>query len=64
MDEQFNKIQNFDIKVTLSRIMDADELNYIRSIRHVKAGGAGAGKRNGNDIRVDEKGHWVYSPWQ
>lgn len=34
--EQFQKIQRFDIKITLSRMMNADELNYIRSIDHIK----------------------------
>lgn len=36
MDVQFGKIQNFDLKINFSRVMDADELNYIRSLDHVK----------------------------
>ena len=35
MDMQFNEIQNFDIKINFSKIMDMDELSYIRSIDHI-----------------------------
>jgi len=37
LQEQFYKIQRFDIKINLSGMMNADELNYIRSIDHIKA---------------------------
>jgi putative ABC transport system permease protein len=37
MYEQFYEIQRFDIKMNLSRMMNADELNYIRSIDHIKS---------------------------
>jgi putative ABC transport system permease protein len=33
---QFNEIQKFDIKVNFSKLMDTDELNYIRSIEHIE----------------------------
>ncbi len=36
MHEQFEEIQRFDIKINLSGMMNADELNYIRSIDHIK----------------------------
>ncbi|HYE81997.1 MAG TPA: FtsX-like permease family protein [Clostridia bacterium] len=35
MDMQFNEIQKFDIKVIFSKIMDIDELGYIRSMDHI-----------------------------
>lgn len=37
MHEQFYEIQRFDIKINLSKMMDTDELSYIRSIEHIKA---------------------------
>lgn len=37
MDVQFHRIQKFDIKVNFSKIMNADELGYIRGIDHVAA---------------------------
>lgn len=35
MEVQFNEIQKFDIKVNFTKIMDTDELGYIRSIDHI-----------------------------
>jgi len=35
MELQFNEIQKFHIKLTLSGMMDADELSYIRSMDHI-----------------------------
>ena len=37
MEEQFHKIQRFDIKINLTRMMNTDELDYIRSIDHIQA---------------------------
>jgi putative ABC transport system permease protein len=37
MHEQFYEIQKFDIKINLSRMMNADELTYISSIDHIKS---------------------------
>lgn len=37
MHEQFHEIQRFDIKINLTQMMNADELAYIRSIKHIKS---------------------------
>ena len=37
MRVQFHEVQRFDIKISLSRMMNTDELDYIRSIDHVKS---------------------------
>ncbi len=37
MDVQFNEIQKFDIKINFTKIMNADELGYIRSIDHIES---------------------------
>ena len=37
MYKQFHEIQRFDIKINLSRMMNADELAYISSIEHIKS---------------------------
>lgn len=37
MDMQFNAIQKFDIKVNFTKLLDIDELSYIRGIDHVAA---------------------------
>ena len=37
MDVQFRDIQKYDLKVSFSRIMDADELNYLRSMGHIES---------------------------
>lgn len=37
MEVQYRDIQKFDLKVSFSKIMDADELNYLRSIDHIRS---------------------------
>ncbi len=37
MQEQFYEIQRFDIKINLSRMMNVDELAYIKSIDNIKS---------------------------
>lgn len=37
MQKQFYDIQRFDIKINLSGMMNADELNYIKSMDHIKS---------------------------
>ena len=37
MNVQFHQIQKFDLKVSFSKVMNADELNYLRSIDHVQS---------------------------
>lgn len=35
MDQQYSNIQNYDIKVSFTKFLNMEELNYIRSIPHV-----------------------------
>lgn len=37
IDMEFNKIERYDIKITLSGMMDADELSYIKSMDHIES---------------------------
>ncbi len=37
MNRQFNEIQKFDIKISFSKILNADELQYIKNIEHIES---------------------------
>ncbi|HWQ80518.1 MAG TPA: FtsX-like permease family protein [Anaerovoracaceae bacterium] len=37
MKVQFEEIQKYDLKISFTQMMDADELGYIRSMEHVKS---------------------------
>ncbi|WP_246240403.1 ABC transporter permease [Anaerocolumna sedimenticola] len=37
MNKQFNEIQKFDIKISFSKILNADELQYIQNIEHIES---------------------------
>ncbi|MBN7773915.1 ABC transporter permease [Clostridium aminobutyricum] len=37
MEVQYEEIQKFDLKITLTQMMDTDELSYIRSLDHVES---------------------------
>lgn len=37
MNKQFNEIQKFDIKISFSKILNTDELQYIKNMEHIES---------------------------